>query len=1464
MSGDKDVQTSHVRTLDELERLSDRFRIRYDNLSSAASDDPDRSDLIGRLKHFLKVCAEHGRYVPIGTPERRSLRNLVDCWTSRLSRDRYAVDDILGLVAYDPNAGVPLDVLCPYPGLEPYDDKRKGDFSGREKLAGEYAKNLEDQGVFLIIGGSGSGKSSVALAGVRPSCQQRHPDWCFPKPIKPGSRPLRALASTIAEETASDAEDLTRRLKEKPEDAASILGDALDHKPTLLIIDQFEEVLTLCRDSAAQKAFADALWALTPPDAPAGERRFYLLFTLRNDHLGRFDDNPDFKPLRDHLMTPACNANLPAMQQDEILQAILTPAQRVRLRFVPADVAQRLAGQTASLTNGLPLLQFALQRLWDGRDKEMGGNGRPLDFIHEKQLKDLPDISSALGTHAERVYEQFDAPQQRICQRLILELVFLDENFTEPVRRRRSKAGLVDAIGQALRVDSAAVCGVIEKFVRERLLREFSENREDQLEVAHEALLRHWKTIRDTVDSEKVRLFRIKAIQKEAADWERNARSADWLKQRGAPLTKVEQDVEEFYLIDPDSRAYVVACRMYEDELERKEDEKHKAEMEARDARVAQERAEREKAEAEVKRANAAQQVAEQQAQLREAEVQRAKVAQQVAEQQASLLEAERQKKDALEAKEIAERRKWQVILAAASVAIIGVVGVFVAKARNYSNVSALASLSDRLPSAEELDLTRTLAQKNEIFNGALGHALERMDEARIVGERESGLTLLGDGDGLLSVPNGPWQGKKICLYGLDELGQDKNDGGVVLSFPQGGCVEQSGQFERGNLGAEIAEDGPLKGKRLFVAIFRAKGGTLDAKAWLVDLKHGAGGTEPVTVSMMTDVWYYASQIAMRPDGREVSLGLVGKDGNGRLVTLELKGGPEGKTFRLEEETRSDGNGEIVAALGYVSDGRPGQQSRFLQVRATKDGLFCGDGKQRAHGVEKSEVPAIAIATAAESSMFAVGRGDGQIELARCDGGEVSGLMHETLRGNPSSVRLQRTEKARLLLSYQMTGGGIQCYEVSGEKLKLTSCNPNHPVGTAALRRKDSQVVIESAGGVPVIRRYPAEFALEKFRFRRAGLQGKTVLCGDGTVQSADNPGEGICVEDQSAGVEVALSPSAKFKAVMTREESRAKISVEKVSVGDGGAPSGSTDVEPKEVTGSLGVGSVFAIDDQGRLAYFRGSGGKDSELMIAERLSSQGATPTQAMIDGGPTCLSFSPQGGYLVVGTTNSGYRYAVKTGKPISPDADVKKVERISAAVTACAITDDGAAVFGLKDGGVLYFDRDFKQTELTKRVVYRLPAEVKAVRIDDGDSGRRVTALGAWQPNNCLYPALPGQALRVWVLDDKETGTIPVSTICFPNQPVLALGGWTTKPLPATPSRDAVSSGQAGAGAIASGDGIRLLLPQGVRWHSCPACRLKDESASDMQKRLVKLAEEKGGIVLEDKMLNIRYGLNLGLW
>jgi hypothetical protein len=145
-------------------------------------------------------------------------------------------------------------------------------------------------------------------------------------------------------------------------------------KPLLLLVDQLEELFTICHDVEAQKTFGRLLTTLSAPGGADGMGPCRILLTLRTDHLARLESNEVLQPVYTRLIGEGNHLYLSAIAFADIHLAIAEPAKRVGLRFVPTSLVNRLASQTAGLASGLPLLQFALRRLWDTRPRDAAGD----------------------------------------------------------------------------------------------------------------------------------------------------------------------------------------------------------------------------------------------------------------------------------------------------------------------------------------------------------------------------------------------------------------------------------------------------------------------------------------------------------------------------------------------------------------------------------------------------------------------------------------------------------------------------------------------------------------------------------------------------------------------------------------------------------------------------------------------------------------------------------------------------------------------------------------------------------------------------------------------------------------------------------------------------------------------------------------------------------------------------------
>jgi DNA-binding SARP family transcriptional activator/WD40 repeat protein len=360
---------------------------------------------------------------------------------------------------------------CPFKGLESFDVRDAEFFFGRERLVADMVARLPGATLMGVIGPSGSGKSSAVRAGLLPALAAgvlpRSDDWRRVV-IRPGEHPM----------------------------------DVLERAPAggLLVVDQFEELFTACRDEAQRAAFIDAI-------VDSGDR-FVTVLALRADFYGACAAYPRLAHLlgRNQVLVGP-------MRPDELERAIEAPAAKAGLSVEPELVA-RLVEETAGRPGGLPLLSTALLELW----RQRSGSRMTLQAYER-----TGGVQGAVARLAETAYASLEPQEAAVARNILLRLAGAGEPGAA-VRRRVPLAELDLASSEPAR----------------RVLSVLTDNRlvtvgGDTVEVAHEALLREWPRVRAWLeqDAEARRLHR--HITLAAQDWDVGDRDPGEL-YRGARL----------------------------------------------------------------------------------------------------------------------------------------------------------------------------------------------------------------------------------------------------------------------------------------------------------------------------------------------------------------------------------------------------------------------------------------------------------------------------------------------------------------------------------------------------------------------------------------------------------------------------------------------------------------------------------------------------------------------------------------------------------------------------------------------------------------------------------------------------------------------------------------------------------------------------------------------------------------
>jgi WD40 repeat protein len=404
-----------------------------------------------------------------------------------------------------PGRGAPEPAESPYKGLASFDVGDAEWFYGRERLVAELIARLAGAPLLGVVGPSGSGKSSAVRAGLVPSMQAgvlpRSDEWIVVL-MRPGEHPLReldrALWSTLPERIRKELGGEDRPLRA----ARDVLGA---HERLVLVIDQFEEVFTLCVDEDERDAFLGAV-VEAARDPRANE---IMVLALRADFYGRCAANPELAELlgANHVLVGPMTA-------EEYRRAIEQPALHAGVRIEPALVDE-LVGEVLGEPGALPLLSTALLELWERRD------GRT---IRAGEHAATGGVRGAVARLAEETYAGLSDEQQPIVRSVILRLAVPGEG--ESVVRRRVQLSEFDAERNE---DVARVLDVL----ADRRLLTVSEG---TVEVAHEALLREWPRFREWLEEDREGRRLHAHLTSSAREWSERGRDAAEL-YRGARLS---------------------------------------------------------------------------------------------------------------------------------------------------------------------------------------------------------------------------------------------------------------------------------------------------------------------------------------------------------------------------------------------------------------------------------------------------------------------------------------------------------------------------------------------------------------------------------------------------------------------------------------------------------------------------------------------------------------------------------------------------------------------------------------------------------------------------------------------------------------------------------------------------------------------------------------------------------------
>lgn len=368
-------------------------------------------------------------------------------------------------------------IFRPYRGLRHYQESDAALFFGRSDEIAEARRDIEDLIVsekprwLFVMGASGTGKSSLVGAGIVPALQKAQRT----KEAKPWH--------VVRTRARAGIEAINNALQDR--------GD----KPLLLIIDQFEEIFTDISDKEARKAFVQKIWSLVTDK----ESVVTAIATLRIDYLARCGEVvlPDGNYLDKLATAEEQRIFLHRMSADQLRAVIEGPAEWAGLEFAEG-VVDRLVKDAGEEPGALPLLQIALEKIWENRSR--GPNGR--DVLH---LQGYENLAQELITKADGIIAGFvDDIYKRAAKRLLVQLVDQRSDASPYTRRRVPK----DEVRKGPAKESAVFDNVLEALTEACLVVVSEDKRAGQMivEIAHEQIVRSWKALDTWLLADKKRL----------------------------------------------------------------------------------------------------------------------------------------------------------------------------------------------------------------------------------------------------------------------------------------------------------------------------------------------------------------------------------------------------------------------------------------------------------------------------------------------------------------------------------------------------------------------------------------------------------------------------------------------------------------------------------------------------------------------------------------------------------------------------------------------------------------------------------------------------------------------------------------------------------------------------------------------------------------------------------------------
>jgi WD40 repeat protein len=374
----------------------------------------------------------------------------------------------------------PQDVR-PYPGLRAFQPDQARWFFGREAPLSVLMDKIDHRsGPVFVVAPSGVGKSSLLRAGVIPAVADSGRQWLLLTPTK---QPCEALAQQVGKLFEGSADVVRLTVRSDPARLTGLLPDGI-----VIVVDQFEEVFTLCVDEAERRCFIAALVAMR---AVLGVRGDFYNYCLADDQLATF--------------LPASQFNLQAMTPTGLREAIERPARQIGVDVEPGLV-EVLLHEIGTDAGQLPLLAHALAVTWQRR---AGDKLTLADYDRTGR------IQGAIVATAEEAYARCSTAEQRVIFQSILMHLVVVRHDAPPARRSADPADLVRGF------DAPRTAETVLGWLIDKRLVTLDDN---TIELSHEVLLREWSQLKTWIETGRNDQVIRQQLIEAAEQWEREGK----------------------------------------------------------------------------------------------------------------------------------------------------------------------------------------------------------------------------------------------------------------------------------------------------------------------------------------------------------------------------------------------------------------------------------------------------------------------------------------------------------------------------------------------------------------------------------------------------------------------------------------------------------------------------------------------------------------------------------------------------------------------------------------------------------------------------------------------------------------------------------------------------------------------------------------------------------------------------